>query len=435
MKKTLFLSLFIMIFLSACGQSGRKRKPSTPPATSAATSVATPPATSATTTVPPAVPPPVPVSKPVVNVYIENSGSMYGYVKGVTEFEQSVYNYLSDIKISKMAKTLNLFYINSKIIPQGSDIADFIEKLEPGTFKAKGGDGTTSDFSNIVKTILSKTDDATISILVSDCIFSPGKGKNAGEYLVNQQIGIKVGVANYLDAHPNSAILIYQLSSQFDGVYYNREDSPAKIKAQRPFYIWLIGDAAHLAQLRQAVPEKTFHGSGVQNIFSISSGNKTVNYAVHKGSGNFSLDKKDSKKHIIGAKKNSKGKKEGLFTFSVDVDFSSFLLNDDYLKESANYQLSGNDYQLNVSHSPSNPHGYTHSLNLSSSFVHSGAFSIQLLAQIPSWVEAMNDDVGLDIHAPGAMQKTYGIKYIMNGIYEAFTKDHPYYTNITVNIN
>ena len=49
-------------------------------------------------------PPPIkPVGKKVikpqaVNVYIENSGSMDGYVKGVTEFEQAVYNYLTDIK-------------------------------------------------------------------------------------------------------------------------------------------------------------------------------------------------------------------------------------------------------------------------------------------------------------------------------------------------
>lgn len=28
---------------------------------------------------------------PTVNIYIENSGSMDGYVKGVTEFEQAIY--------------------------------------------------------------------------------------------------------------------------------------------------------------------------------------------------------------------------------------------------------------------------------------------------------------------------------------------------------
>ncbi|MDR3251423.1 MAG: hypothetical protein LBT42_07175 [Tannerella sp.] len=86
----------------------------------------------------------IPAVTPVINVYIENSGSMDGYVRGVTEFEQAVYNYLSDIKISGVADSLNLFYINSKVIPQGSgsDIAvieDFILKLEPSSFSQKGG--------------------------------------------------------------------------------------------------------------------------------------------------------------------------------------------------------------------------------------------------------------------------------------------------------
>lgn len=35
-----------------------------------------------------------------VSVYIENSASMDGYVKGVTEFEQAIYSYISDIKLA-----------------------------------------------------------------------------------------------------------------------------------------------------------------------------------------------------------------------------------------------------------------------------------------------------------------------------------------------
>jgi len=50
--------------------------------------------------------------RPNVNVYVENSGSMDGYVKGATEFENIIYSYLSDIKISGLADSLNLFYIN-----------------------------------------------------------------------------------------------------------------------------------------------------------------------------------------------------------------------------------------------------------------------------------------------------------------------------------
>lgn len=117
------------------------------------------------------------VNQPLaVNVYIENSGSMDGYVKGATEFEQAVYNYLTDIKISRITDSLNLFYINSEIIPQGSDIKDFIEKLEPATFKKKGGNTGTTDISNLLKTVLNETKSDDVAILVTDGIFSPGRG-------------------------------------------------------------------------------------------------------------------------------------------------------------------------------------------------------------------------------------------------------------------
>ena len=73
---------------------------------------------------------------PIINVYIENSGSMDGYVKGQTEFEHIVYNYLVDLKQIRIAKEFNLKYINSEILPQQDDITDFIEKLSKTNYKS-----------------------------------------------------------------------------------------------------------------------------------------------------------------------------------------------------------------------------------------------------------------------------------------------------------
>jgi len=83
--------------------------------------------------------PPAVSDSAVVNVYIENSGSMDGYVKGVTEFEQAVYSYLRDIELSDLCSTMNLNYINSKVLRQPGDLQGFIEKLEPSSFRQRGG--------------------------------------------------------------------------------------------------------------------------------------------------------------------------------------------------------------------------------------------------------------------------------------------------------
>jgi hypothetical protein len=402
----------VIILLASCGNSGKKTNEKTPPKDTII----------------------VEKIKPTVNVYIENSGSMDGYVKGVTEFEQTVYNYLTDIKISQFADSLNLFYINSDIIPQGSDISDFIEKLEPTTFKNRGGKRGTTDISNLLKSVLDETKPNEIAILVTDGIFSPGKGKDAEQYLVNQQIGIKSNMAEYLQKYQNSSVIIYQLSSQFDGLYYNHEDTGTKINEQRPYYIWVIGENKLLNALVQKVPESKFKGNGVQNVFSITGGPKAVDYAVKMGSGNFDLDKKEPKTTIINLKKvNRSGgcsRTSGKVKFSVNANLSGFLLSENYLCDTTNYELNNKNYRLTISNAVSNNFGYTHQLNFESGNVHKGVISVKLKTQIPQWVEEKNDSFG----TTPVKGKTYGIKYQILGVYEAFTISNNYYTEIKINI-
>ncbi len=412
MKKTFIILFAIVLFLPACGN---KRK--------SGNIIASPPS-------PNSKPILATSTKPTVNVYVENSGSMDGYVKGITEFEQAVYNYLTDIKISDFTDSMNLFYINSDIIPQGSDISDFIKKLEPSNFSIRGGNRGTSDISNVLKSVLAETQKNEIAILVTDGIFSPGRGKDADQYLVNQQIGIKNTMAEYLKLHPNTAVKMYQLSSQFDGYYYNREDTKTYIKSQRPFFIWVIGHVEQIDKLCREVPDSKFKGGGVKNIFSITAGNRMVNYAIKIGSGKFDLNKKSPKTTINNYQIDTKGRLN-MARFSVNADLSGFLLDDNYLHNISNYEISNKDFDVSINKTVNNNFGYTHILNFSSKSVHKGILSIKLIPHIPQWVEDVNDNDG-SIPIEG---KTYGIKYQIHGIYEAFTFYNDFYTEIKININ
>ncbi len=369
--------------------------------------------------------------KPTLNVYIENSASMYGYVKGVTSFEQAVYNYLCDVKIRNIADSLNLFYINSKLIPQGSDISDFIEKLEPTTFKQKGGNLSTTDISNLLKTVFDKSGENEVSVLVSDFIFSPGK-KDAEQYLVNQQIGIKSSVATFLNSNPNHGVIIYQLSSNFDGYFYDKFDKPYKFNGNRPYYIWIVGDKQYLGKLIKACPPADFKGDGVENELSMFRENGIVDYAVKYRSGNFRLDKQDPKHSIVDAKKDTKGR-ENKMRFSIDVDFSELLCQGDYLLDDDNYTLSDSDFDLEIvkNHSDSK---YTHTLKLSSDIVKHSTLSITLKSNLPEWVEDITDDNGVGINDDNN-DETFGFKYLVEGLYEGFTVNGDNYATIKVNIN
>lgn len=412
MKKNLIVLFSALLFLSACGNGGKRRNNDPPTENPVNTTIKEP------------------EIKPIVNVYIENSGSMDGYVQGgVTEFEDAIHNYLVDMKLSKITDSLNLFYINSEIIPQGSDVSAFIKDLTPASFKAKGGNRGSTDIADVFKSVLSETDQNGISIMVTDGIFSPGSGVAADPYLDLQQTEIKNTMGEYLELYPNTALLMYQLSSRFNGFYYNHEDKPTWINTQRPYYIWVIGDVKHINNLRNKVPDSKFKGGGVQNLFSITSGNKNIDYAVKMGSGNFGLDKKSPKNTLVNLKRDTKGKQNKV-RFSINANLSGFLLSDSYLLDVSNYDPSNNNYTLAINKASSNNHGYTHSLDLSSDNVHKGRVSIKLKSHIPQWVEDINDDDGAE-HVEG---KTYGIKHQVHGIYEAFTFTDNYYTEIIINI-
>jgi hypothetical protein len=233
--------------------------------------------------------------------------------------------------------------------------------------------------------------------------------------------------------------MVYQLSSQFnskkgktsqkDVCYWNNKDKKFFINTQRPYYIWVFGGVEHLNNLLQSVPENKIKGSGIINSFSITSGNKEVKYAVKNGSGKFDLDKKSPKNNIKNLKVDTRGK-QNTARFSVNANLSDFLLDEDYLTNASNYDISSKDFNLTITKAVPNSFGYTHQLNLSSKNVHKGNISIKLKTQIPPWVEEVNDDDGSE----PLEGKTYGIKYQINGIYEAYTFSNDYYTELKINI-
>jgi hypothetical protein len=369
---------------------------------------------------------------PIINVYIENSGSMDGYVKGQTEFEHIVYNYLVDLKQIGIAKELNLNYINSEILPQQDDIKDFIEKLEPSSFKAKGGVRGTSDISKMIEEILAEMNDSIVSIFISDCIFSPGKGKDAAEYLNNQGIGIKNDIGNYFNNHPQFAVVGYRCVSQFEGYCYDKNDSGKYYKGSRPFYIWLFGGQGALNRIRIEMQKNNRILNGVENVFTVFAGGMMMPdscYAIKIKSGNFDLDKKDSK-HTL---KNLKADRGGKIRFSVEVNYAPLILSEEYLCDTALYELSDPKFKLVSVERIKAYKKYSHVLTFETEHVHPSTLDIMLKTAIPLWPEQYNDDEGNEISEDNA-DKTFGIKYMTDGISDAIIRKD-YYTRMTIYIN
>ena len=387
---------------------------------------------------------------PTIKVFVENSGSMDGYVKGATDFENAVYSYLSDLQLADLGvkndtssskNAMELYYINSKVLPFAPDIKAFINALEPTVFRQRGGNRGTSDMSEIIDTILAQTGTDDISVFVSDCIFSPGNQyrvhDNADEYLVAQQIGIKGHVVEKLNRIPDFSIVVLRLLSQFDGTYYNKFDERTQINKERPFYIWLMGSREHLKTIIDCVNIANIKGKGVQNLFMISNPISTIPYNIslpQRGNGKYEISKSEPYT-ITNAKTDGKGG-SSRFQISVSVNFSDILLPDEYLMNPDNYVVSNKAYGIEVSkYSGPNQNRYTHTikLNLLQPVLSKGTVKISLKNSLPQWINDYTDESGLDINSVGAMEKTYGLKYLLGGIYDAYASNGQY-GSVTINI-
>jgi hypothetical protein len=389
---------------------------------------------------------------PRIKVYMENSGSMDGYVKGATDFENAVYSYLSDLQLADLGEkfdstsfknVLELNYINSQVLKQKSDVQAFIKELEPDAFRIRGGKRGASDMSNILDTIFNHADySKDVSILISDCIFSPGKQyktkDNADDYLVSQQIGIKSHIVEQITHFPDFSIVVLRLISQFNGNYYNKYDDKTSINETRPFYIWLMGNRRQLKRILNEVDVAYIKGSGVQNIYMASNPVKSIPYGIlpAQSIGKFKPDPNNPKTSIKNAEVDKKAG-NSCFQLAIGIDYSQMLLSDAYLTDVSNYEISNKAYSIDIAKNKNPNSSYTHilMLNLNEPIISRGTVKISLKNVLPSWINEYTDNNGLDIHADGAMKKTYGLKFLLGGVYEAYSSEKDNcHSVITVNI-
>lgn len=375
-------------------------------------------------------------SKFNINVFLENSGSMDGYVKGVTEFETAIYNLLGDIKINGICDSLNLNYIN-QIIPYSKpnalspDIQDFIEKLEPSTFIQRGGGRGASDIKNILSHVLNTVNETNAAILISDFVFSPGD-KDATEYLNNQSVGIKIDFAEKINHFDLSAIII-QLQSSFDGLYYDKRNTPIPIKCKRPYYIWILGSNSQIETiLNKKIIDNIKGGFMNRLIFQSLSRTRSHDYStmcpdykilLNNKIGSFRL-KNGAKGPISEAKKATDTRNSGFFGFNVAIDFSQYHLDEKYFTDTLNYKIPSN-YNLSVSVnsdvSDKTISSYKHIISLKTDKLKDETIKIELIENVPSWVvsSTSNDDSNI-LNDDKEKNKTFGYKYLIDGVFDGF---------------
>ena len=378
-------------------------------------------------------------SKFNVNIFIENSASMDGYVVGKTDFENAIYNLLVDFKINTYCDSLNLNYINKKVLPNSinakpEEISDFIQKLEPNTFKKRGGDRTSTDISDVFKTILEQTNDKSVSVVISDFVFSPKGNVDAVNYLNDQSSSIKLQFAIKLKSINLSSIVI-QLESEFNGTYFDKFNGPHQnLNVTRPYYIWVIGKKENIESIYKSKILDNLTGALNKFVFELPNENKSPSFLIlHENKvGDFSINNsglKEISNITLNKQDNTK------FGFSIAVDFSNSIQDEKYYTDKSNFIISNSNYNLNCEIIPSSKKNdptlssNSHIINLKTTNVISEMLKIKVVGKTPSWVleSSTLDDTKIELNQNNEISKTFGLQYLIEGVKKA------YYPDTTIN--
>lgn len=368
----------------------------------------------------------VSIIKPTVNFYLENSGSMFGYVTQGNDFDSSLSSLLTQMKVSGYTDSLNLFYINSEVFKQEVDIPTYIKEMaHPSKFKGKLG---SSDMCHLFNTITDNVDANSVSIMVSDCIFSPGN-VDAKKFINAEKHCITLNLHEQMKKR-DLAFVVYRMISNFKGVYYDCKDSKTTINNERPYFIWIVGTKENIAEFNRKGIKDKIEGK-LENTYTMFNSKDEVQYAVQTGISTGSFERPNPTTIIKAKPDNSSGK----LTFSVAVNFSSLLVDDAYLTNPKNYTIKNPNYSIEIKKKKNQ--NYTHEIKIttSSKYITSTKLSIQLKNIIPDWIEQYSDDTCTNINSEGMMEKTYGLEQLVDGIYSAFNYKNDVLSEINININ
>lgn len=345
-----------------------------------------------------------------LKIFIENSGSMDGYMCSGSELKDAVYSYASSL--SSYADTTELNYINSTIIPYRYDMRRFIKDLDPYHFHVAGGNTSNSDIAAMFESVLNQTDDHTVSIFVSDCILDVPNGDSM-DFFENRSIDIRNAFTKHLNKHSDLGVEIFRLESTFDGRYYYSAGSELLRNVKRPYYMWVIGNKNILAHLNKQVPPFTEIKHGIKNYFAFST-NSNIPFEITN-------TKNIAKGNQCVPTKNS----DGDYEFLIKTNLRKTLQGADVLGNLSNYATITSGIIVNgITELPnsSSSSSFTHIINViitNTSKSYAEKITLKPL-YAPSWLEEANDDTGKDVKKN--MNKTTGIKYLVQGVADAYKK-------------
>ena len=347
----------------------------------------------------------IPTNNPCLKVFIENSGSMDGYMCDGSQLKDAIYDFVSDL--NRNTDTTQLYYINSQIIPYKGNLTSYIKDLNPTSFRKAGGNTSNTDLGSIIASVLGTVNDSTVAIFVSDCILDL-PAKDAQKFLTNCEIRIKDEIINIQKRVPDLGVEILKLSSDFNGKYFYPNGSVEMLKdVKRPYYIWIFGNKNYLAKLNIAVPFSQLKKYNLDGVVAFSN-QSAVPYDIFNN----------------GLTSKTIVPNHGNYQVTIQADFSTTLQPEGMVQDKENYTFNNSTIVVDGVYPISDAQSkYSHFIKFT---IPKGTTIAQYCLtfhtpKLPSWVSESNDETGANIQSN--LDKTTGIKYLIQGVADAYKNE------------
>ena len=378
-----------------------------------------------------------------INLFIENSASMNGFINNASEFQNAITALTSKLKDKYGKNYIHLGFINSSVITKfGDDPYKVVENMLVKDNFTNAGKTSTTDLNNLIKLVLDNTDNHTLSFFISDCIYSIKDKGTTTTLLEGCQNGTMDKFQEKLKDFYDLSILFIRMVSNFNGGYWDYLHPSGKASQQlmdcnRPYFICVVGSDSNIKELNSRIRMKDLKGYCQQYYLSGKDYSNTFYTVVSKpyNSGAFSIENNFTIKQ----------RRSSDIQFAIAINLDGFPMTEEEKSNMDNYVVEG-DFNLvkiepignKTLFSPNEKNnvvtnGCTHLLVVSSNGYPSD-FSIKIKPTIAEWVNQFTstNDTEISKDNEEELSKTFGISYFINGAAAAYERDSYFTMNIKI---
>lgn len=387
-------------------------------------------------------------AKPRINIFIENSASMDGFINQESKYKRDLTR-LTILLQDKYGKdNLRLFFINDGLFEKkGDDPVDVIDNMLVHTHFKHDGKRSNTKLSDLVDKVLDSTNQNSISLFISDCIFSIKANDGTTKDLLDNCNNMTMkSFVNKLSVTKDISTLIVRMESNFDGGYWDYKHPTGSASQRlngcvRPYYICIIGADDNIRKFLHDI-DLVDELSGFSHQYYLSSKDlSNTFFAVCKPNNKGAFIVEDDS--IISLRNT------GETRFAVAINLDDFPMTEEE-KTNKNYYFVDGNYHIdtiipidkNMSFSPNENKRIldngTHLLFVSSEGSFSD-FSIKVKRLVPKWVAdfSSDDDSKISNDNSTELKKTFGISFFINGVtdaYRAKSREKGYYFTMNFKI-